>query len=62
MINMLTMGHINSNNNIKLDVILRKEYIEINKLNKNKQDFILSHKISIPCRDQINFHIQKDKG
>lgn len=57
MMNMLTMGHINSNYNIKLDVILKTEYIEINKMNKNKQDFIPSHKISIPCRDQINFHI-----
>lgn len=57
MMNMLTMGHINSNYNIKLDVILKTEYIEIHKMNKNKQDFIPSHKISIPCRDQINFHI-----
>lgn len=53
MINMPTVGHINSNYNIKLDVILKKEHIKIKKMSKNKQkDFTPSNKMSL-------FHAQR---
>lgn len=52
---MFIVGYINSNYNIKLDVILKKEYIKIKKMSKNKQkDFIFLNKMFLFYVQRLN--------